>query len=119
MKVVMHNKAILVEVERPATKTAGGIDIPEEAQQPNMFGKVVARGVHRSGIYDGCTVLFTKAQSVDARLLQSLDPNKMYVMVEYPDIYASIELEPEDIKEDMRQQAEEIVQANTEHELVN
>lgn len=104
MKVVMHNKAILVEVERP-----------KEGQPMNMFGKVVARGVHRQGIYEGTLILFKQASGVDERLLTSTDPNMMYVTVEYTDITASIEEEPSDLK----QLAEEIVQENTEHELVN
>lgn len=115
MKIVMHNKAFLVEVEKPADKTPAGLVIPEEAQKPNMFGRVVARFAHRAGIYEGTIVMFKKCMPADDKLLENKNPAMMYVIVEYDDIYASLEEEPEDIKK----VAEAIAEENTNSELVN
>jgi len=86
----------LIEIEKPATKTEGGIDIPEEAQVPNMFGRVVAVGRRERlrPINQNDVVLFSQCRAVDPKILQSLDKTKEYVLVRQEDIYATIEEEP-------------------------
>ncbi len=91
MKINIFGANALIQVEKPADKTAGGLIIPEDQRERNMFGRVVIMGERKRKINVGDLVMFNAYQEVDNKLLESQDPNFEYVLVKQEDIYAGIE----------------------------
>lgn len=110
----VNGERVLVQVENPATKTAGGIDIPEDLQKSKLAGVVIRFGKRTARLNQGDLVIFGDYVPVDHELLACPDPNYHYVIVEMKDIYLIIE--PDTIQP---VGATEEITNNTEHELVN